>query len=72
MKKSVTLLSLVAALGSLLIAIQPVLAQSTAFTYQGFLTDQGAPAHGIYDLRFTPTPAAEPSSPGRSTRATRG
>ena len=28
-------------------------AQGTAFTYQGRLTDQGAPANGIYDLRFT-------------------
>ena len=28
-------------------------AQSTAFTYQGQLTDNGSPASGIYDLRFT-------------------
>ena len=28
-------------------------AQGTAFTYQGSLTDQGSPATGIYDLRFT-------------------
>src|SRR5438445_77077 len=27
-------------------------AQTTAFTYQGFLTDQGAPANGVYDLEF--------------------
>jgi len=30
-----------------------LLAQGTVFTYQGFLTDNGAPASGIYDLRFT-------------------
>lgn len=28
------------------------LAQGTAFTYQGRLNDDGAPANGIYDLRF--------------------
>ncbi len=27
-------------------------AQGTAFTYQGWLNDAGAPAHGNYDLRF--------------------
>ncbi|MDE3068171.1 MAG: tail fiber domain-containing protein [Verrucomicrobiota bacterium] len=30
-----------------------LLAQGTAFTYQGRLDDNGAPAGGIYDLRFT-------------------
>jgi hypothetical protein len=29
-----------------------LLAQSTAFTYQGRLTDNGAPANGAYDLQF--------------------
>src|SRR2546428_758471 len=29
-----------------------VSAQSTAFTYQGRLTDKGAPASGLYDLSF--------------------
>jgi N-acetylneuraminic acid mutarotase len=53
MKTSVTLLWRAAAWCSLLIAAQPVLAQGTAFTYQGFLSDQGAPANAIYDLRFT-------------------
>src|SRR5258706_351256 len=28
-------------------------AQSTAFTYQGRLTDNGSPANGNYDLQFT-------------------
>lgn len=28
-------------------------AQSTAFTYQGRLSDNGAPANGLYDLQFT-------------------
>jgi len=30
-----------------------LLAQGTAFTYQGRLDDAGQPAHGIYDFRFT-------------------
>src|SRR5215510_13394331 len=33
-------------------AINHVLAQSTAFTYQGKLTDAGNPANGNYDLQF--------------------
>ena len=28
-------------------------AQGTAFTYQGRLSDSGAPANGVYDLQFT-------------------
>jgi hypothetical protein len=28
-------------------------AQGTAISYNGFLTDQGGPAHGTYDLHFT-------------------
>jgi hypothetical protein len=37
------------------LALSPVLAsgQGTAFTYQGHLTDEGQPANGLYDLRFT-------------------
>jgi len=31
----------------------PLQAQTTAFTYQGRLNDNGLPASGIYDLRFT-------------------
>ncbi len=31
----------------------PLLAQGTAFTYQGILTLDGAPANGLHDLRFT-------------------
>jgi len=34
------------------------LAQGTAFTYQGRLDAEGAPAHGLYDLRFTVHDAA--------------
>jgi hypothetical protein len=45
-------LALVVALGSVLISIQPVLAQGTAFTYQGRLNANGAPATGSYDLNF--------------------
>lgn len=39
-----------------LVAALPALGQTpmgTAFTYQGRLTDAGAPANGIYDLQFT-------------------
>jgi hypothetical protein len=39
-------------LGSLFLAA-PLWAQTTSFTYQGRLTDQGAPAAGTYDLQFT-------------------
>lgn len=36
-----------------LIAPLPLLAQATAFTYQGRLLDRNEPANGGYDLRFT-------------------
>ena len=36
----------------LFIGVTPVLAQSTAFTYQGRLTDNNQPANGIYDFEF--------------------
>ncbi len=36
----------------LLAATPPILAQSTAFTYQGLLDTAGSPARGNYDLRF--------------------
>jgi hypothetical protein len=42
---------LVAALLSLC-GISPVSAQGTAFTYQGRLTVNGAPAHGLYSFQF--------------------
>lgn len=38
-------------------------AQGTAFTYQGQLTDNGAPATGIYDLRFTVYDALNAGNP---------
>ncbi len=34
-------------------SLSRVLAQSTAFTYQGSLIESGVPASGLYDLRFT-------------------
>jgi len=37
---------------ALALSARPALAQSTALTYQGRLTDAGAPAEGLYDLRF--------------------
>ena len=46
-------LSVAGGLGSLLLAIQPLIAQSSALSYHGFLSDQGRPANAIYDLRFT-------------------
>src|SRR5436190_1369104 len=36
-----------------LISFSAANAQSTAFTYQGRLTDGGTPANGSYDLQFT-------------------
>jgi hypothetical protein len=43
------------ALGLCLLASAParLLAQGTAFTYQGRLNDNGGPANGNYDLQFT-------------------
>src|SRR5438552_1905395 len=41
-----------AALGLLLCWVSAGWAQSTAFTYQGKLTDAGNPAQGNYDLQF--------------------
>lgn len=38
---------------STLIAPLSIYAQSTAFTYQGFLTDQGAPLNGAAELQLT-------------------
>src|SRR5262245_5960880 len=36
----------------LLCGVNHALAQTTAFTYQGKLTDNGSPANGNYDLKF--------------------
>ncbi|MBA4150817.1 MAG: tail fiber domain-containing protein [Verrucomicrobia bacterium] len=49
MKKNFLALAL---LGGLFVATS-AFSQSTAFTYQGRLNDNGIPAGGIYDLRFT-------------------
>ena len=48
-----TLLVGLALLSTLNPQLSTVLAQGTAFTYQGQLIDSGWPARGIYDLRFT-------------------
>lgn len=37
---------------SLAMALTPVFAQTTAFTYQGTIDDNGQPANGAYDLEF--------------------
>jgi len=50
--KTNTLVTLIALL-SLLSGIGTAAPLGTAFTYQGQLTEGGAPASGIYDLRFT-------------------
>ncbi|MBI3879237.1 MAG: hypothetical protein HY301_04135 [Verrucomicrobia bacterium] len=52
MKHTSILLSLAAVVCSLFTATHCARAQSTAFTYQGFLTSQGAPANGSFDLQF--------------------
>ena len=49
--------TVVSALSTLLAAASLTLSayaqqSSTAFTYQGFLRDNGQPANGVYDLRF--------------------
>ena len=41
------------ALGLLFVNATAANAQSTAFTYQGRLSDQGAPANGAYDFQFS-------------------
>ena len=51
--KGITLFVYGAALGSLFTAVNPAIAQGTAFSYQGRLSDSGAPANGVYDLQFT-------------------
>ena len=50
MKKRILVGSLVAWFSALLLAAAPL---GTTFTYQGRLNDNGAPATGLYDLRFT-------------------
>jgi len=49
--KRIALVALIA-LSTLNSQLSTLLAQGTAFTYQGRLTDSGAPATGHYDLRF--------------------
>ena len=47
------LLKILIPLASLLLCVSSVaLGQTTAFTYQGKLTDGGNPANGSYDLQF--------------------
>jgi hypothetical protein len=58
MKNLFTRLALAAALCSLLISIQPILAQGTAFTYQGQLGSNGVPLNGNYDFEFSMYPNA--------------
>lgn len=43
---------------ALMVVAQGVFAQGTGFTYQGTLTDQGAPANGAYDFQFAVFPVA--------------
>src|SRR4051812_39169417 len=48
-----TMKSRIPCLVAVLLSAIPVFAQGTAFTYQGQLNNNGTPAQGIYDLRFT-------------------
>ena len=52
MKTLLGRLALGIALCGCLTSLQPVLAQGTAFTYQGQLVSNGLPAHGYYDFTF--------------------
>ena len=45
-------------LSLLLLAVRPAFAQGTAFSYQGHLLDNAAPANGNYDLKFAVFDAA--------------
>ncbi len=51
--KKLMLPALLAFLSTLNLQLSTARAQGTAFTYQGRLQNNGAPATGIYDLRFT-------------------
>lgn len=53
MKTIIKQLLSLALLSTLNSQLSTCLAQGTAFTYQGRLTENGSPASGIYDLRFT-------------------
>src|SRR5262245_55618661 len=44
-------------------------AQTTAFAYSGFLTDNGAPANGVCNLTFTPFNAGGGSAVGATDAA---
>ncbi len=46
-------LALLASLSTLNPQLSTCFAQDTAFTYQGRLTENGSPANGVYDFRFT-------------------
>src|SRR6266702_2286887 len=51
MKSKLLLLNVI--LCGMFAALQPALAQGTAFTYQGRLNNGGNPASGLYDLAFS-------------------
>jgi len=50
---SKTILALIALTVLALTGVSRAIAQTTAFTYQGRLNDNGAPANGNYDLQFS-------------------
>jgi hypothetical protein len=52
MKTQPAILALLCFLSTLSPQLSTCFAQGTTFTYQGFLTDNGAPANGVYDLTF--------------------
>ncbi len=53
MKNLFARLALASSLASFLASAQPVLAQGTAFTYQGRLNTNAVPANGFYDFQFS-------------------
>ncbi len=48
-----TIVAILTALVTFAASVVNLQAQGTDFTYQGFLTDTGAPANGVYDLQLT-------------------
>jgi hypothetical protein len=65
MKKSFTCFATLWLLGASLLQAP---AQGTAFTYQGVLTDNGAPANSAYDLEFSCLQHAQRREPAREHR----
>jgi len=72
MKNLFARLAFVATLASVLISTEPVLAQGTAFTYQGRLNSGTNPANGNYNFQFSLFTTSSGGSQTGSTVATNG